>query len=59
MKKSKFTEQQIGLALRQAEGGTNVAEVCPARWGISEATFLSLEAVLWRLDVVREEPLSA
>ena len=59
MKKSKLTRATNRVTLRQAEGGTNVAEVCPARWGISEATFLSLEAVLWRLDVVREEPLSA
>lgn len=28
MKKSKFTEQQIAFALRQAELGTKVVEVC-------------------------------
>jgi hypothetical protein len=28
MKKSKFTEQQIAFALRKAESGTRVAEVC-------------------------------
>lgn len=28
MKKSKFTEEQIAFALRQAESGTRVAEVC-------------------------------
>jgi len=38
MKKSKFTEQQIDFALQQAEGGTQVAEVC-RKMGISEATF--------------------
>ena len=38
MKKSKFTEQQIAFALQQAEGGTQVAEVC-RKMGISEATF--------------------
>ncbi len=38
MKKSRFTEQQIAFALQQAEGGTNVAEVC-RKMGISEATF--------------------
>jgi putative transposase len=38
MKRSKFTEQQIAFALRQAEGGTPVAEVC-RKMGISEATF--------------------
>ena len=38
MKKSKFTEEQIAFALRQAESGTTVAEVC-RKMGISEATF--------------------
>ncbi len=38
MKRSKFTEQQIVFALRQAESGTPVEEVCP-KMGISEATF--------------------
>ncbi len=28
MKKSKFTEEQIDFALRQAESGTTVGEVC-------------------------------
>ncbi len=38
MKKSKFTEQQIVFAIRQAETGTRVEEVC-RKMGISEATF--------------------
>jgi putative transposase len=38
MKKSKFTEEQIAFALRQAESGTRVAEVC-RKMGISEQTF--------------------
>ena len=38
MKKSKFTESQILYALRQAETGTPVSEVC-RKLGISEATF--------------------
>ena len=38
MKKSKFTEEQVALALSQAESGTTVAEVC-RKMGISEATF--------------------
>ncbi len=37
MRKSKFTESQIVFALRQAETGVNVAEVC-RKMGISEAT---------------------
>ena len=38
MKKSKFTEKQIAFALRQAETGTRVAEIC-RKMGISENTF--------------------
>lgn len=37
MKRSKFTEEQIAFALRQAESGTTVAEVC-RKMGVSEAT---------------------
>ena len=38
MKKSHFTEEQIAYALRQAETGTAVTEVCRAM-GISEQTY--------------------
>ena len=38
MKKSKFSEEQIAYALRQAESGTAIADVC-RQLGISEATF--------------------
>jgi len=38
MKKSKFTEQQIVFALKQAENGVKVDEIC-RKMGISEATF--------------------
>jgi putative transposase len=38
MKKSKFAEEQIALALRQTESGTRVAEVC-RKFGIAEQTF--------------------
>ena len=38
MKKSKFTEQQIVFALKQAETGVPVSEVC-RKMGIAEATF--------------------
>ena len=38
MKKSKYTEQQIAFALKQAELGTPVEEVC-RKLGISDATF--------------------
>jgi putative transposase len=42
MKKSKFTEEQIAFALRQAEAGTWVIEVC-RKIGISEQTYF-----LWK-----------
>jgi putative transposase len=38
MKKSTYTEAQIAFALKQAETGTRVDEVC-RKMGISEATF--------------------
>jgi len=38
MKKTRYTEEQIAFALKQAETGTRVEEVC-RKIGISEATF--------------------
>jgi len=38
MKGSKFTEEQIAFALKQAESGITVVEVC-RKLGISENTF--------------------
>lgn len=38
MKKTRYTEEQIAFALKQAEIGTRVEEVC-RKMGISEATF--------------------
>jgi len=38
MKKSRFTEEQIAFALRQAETGTTLSEVC-RKMGVAEATF--------------------
>jgi putative transposase len=38
MKRSRYTDEQIAYALRQAESGTAVADVC-RQLGISEATF--------------------
>ena len=38
MKRSKFSEEQIAYALRQAESGTPVADVS-RQLGASEATF--------------------
>ena len=38
MKKSNYTEEQIAFALKQAELGTPIEEVC-RKMGISDATF--------------------
>ena len=38
MKRSRFSEEQIAFALRQAESGTPVADVS-RQLGVSEATF--------------------
>ena len=38
MKKSHYTEQQIAFALKQAETGTRIDEIC-RKMGISDATF--------------------
>jgi putative transposase len=38
MKTSKFSDEQSALALRQAEAGTPVAELC-RKLGVSEQTF--------------------
>jgi putative transposase len=38
MKKSRFTEEQVAYALRQADSGTPVSDVC-RHLGISQATF--------------------
>ena len=38
MRKARFTEEQISFAIRQAESGTPVVEVC-RKIGVSEQTF--------------------
>lgn len=38
MKRKRYTDEQISFALRQAESGTSVEEIC-RRMGISEPTF--------------------
>ena len=38
MPKKRFTEEQIAFALRQADSGTTVGEIC-RKMGVAEATF--------------------
>ncbi len=38
MKQRRYTDEQIAFALRQAEDGTAVAEIC-RKLGVSEPTF--------------------
>jgi putative transposase len=38
MRKSRFSAEQITMALRQAEAGTSVDEIC-RKLGVSQATF--------------------
>ena len=38
MKKSRFTDEQIAFAFKQAETGTNIDEIC-RKMAISDATF--------------------
>ena len=38
MKQERYTDEQIAFALRQAESGTAVAEIC-RKLGVSEPTF--------------------
>ena len=51
MKKSRFTDEQIAFALRQAETGTRVAEVC-RKMGISDATFYTWKKKYGGMGVV-------
>ena len=38
MKRKRYADEQVAFALRQAEAGTPVAEVC-RKMGVTEATF--------------------
>lgn len=50
MKKTRYTEEQIAFALKQAETGTRVEEVC-RKMGISEATFYNWKKKFGGMDV--------
>ena len=50
MRKSKFTEEQIAMALRQGEAGTPVADIC-RKLGISQATYFRWKKAYGSLGV--------
>ncbi len=50
MRKSRFSEEQIAYALRMADGGTPVVEVC-SQIGMSEATFYTWKKKYGELGV--------
>lgn len=50
MRKSKFTEEQIAMALRQGEAGTPVADIC-RKLGISQATYFRWKKTYGSLGV--------
>lgn len=50
MKKSRFTEKQIVFALRQAELGKSVPEVC-RKLGISDATLYVASEIRWDFPI--------
>jgi len=54
MKKSKFSDKQIAFALKQAETGTRVNEIC-RKMGISEATFYIWKKKYGGLARIRHE----
>jgi len=62
MKKSKYSAEQVAFAIRQAESGTQVPEIC-RKMGISEQTFYRWKkkyigmgvAEVRRLRVLEEE----
>lgn len=56
MKKTKFTEAQIVFALRQAENGVKVEEVC-RKLGISDATFYNWKKKYGSLGVAELKKL--
>ena len=50
MKRKRFSEEQIAFALRQADSGTTIEEIC-RKMGISEPTFYRWKKVYAGMDV--------
>jgi hypothetical protein len=57
MRKSRFSEEQIAMALRQAEAGTTVDEVC-RKLGVSQGTLArplpTRPNELWAMDFMHD-----
>ena len=51
MKKSRYSTEQVAFALRQAENGTPVSEVC-RKMGVSEQTYYRWKKRYFGLGVV-------
>ncbi|BEC39453.1 transposase (plasmid) [Escherichia coli] len=51
MKKTRYTEEQIAFALKQAETGTRGEELC-RKMGISEATFYNWKKKFGGMGVI-------
>ena len=51
MKRKRYADEQSAFALRQAENGTSVEEVC-RKLGVSEATFYRLKKQFAGMGVV-------
>ena len=55
MKRKRYTNERIAFALRQAETGTTVEEVC-RKLGVSEATFYRWKKQFAGMGVVENPP---
>lgn len=58
MRKSRFTEEQIILALKQHEAGRTAGEIC-RKLGVSEQTFYRWKAKFGGMDVADAKRLKA